>query len=153
MEYRVTKYNPEFRDSTGKYLVSDEWTSFFDIGKSVSIEDYECTEKAYIDTAIEVLQETNCIGLNVVSLEKNAPEKEAEEEDFLKLNALKNIFQSVLREEIWCKFENESHYVHFGYDYYMYIGTPDECINAREQAKLRGLYVEEFKSPYHDLSS
>ncbi len=33
--WRVTKYNPTFRDENGTYI-KDEWTSFSDIGKKVS---------------------------------------------------------------------------------------------------------------------
>ena len=33
-KYRITKYNPIYRDDEGKYLI-DEWTSYTDIGKKI----------------------------------------------------------------------------------------------------------------------
>ena len=36
MYYRITKYNPEFRDEEGRYIL-DEWTSVTDIGKEFHV--------------------------------------------------------------------------------------------------------------------
>ena len=41
-------------------------------------------------------------------------------------------------------------YIHFGYDYYMYIGSSNACDNVRIKIQEEGLFVEEFKSPYGD---
>ena len=39
-------------------------------------------------------------------------------------------------------------YVHFGYDYYMYIGLSVKCTDALAAVQQRGLFVEPFRSPY-----
>jgi hypothetical protein len=39
-------------------------------------------------------------------------------------------------------------FIHFGWDYYMYIGVPHPCPTARVRAADLGLYIEEFASPY-----
>lgn len=149
MEYRVTKYDPKLRDIHGRFLVN-EWTSFSDIGTSVTEIDYEATEKAYIETALAMLEETDCKGLFVVKLESTGNEPDIREGDYLELQKLETAFRCVLREEAWCRFENLSHFVHFGYDFYMYVGTPEICSQAIEFAKYSGLYVEDFRSPYND---
>jgi len=55
-----------------------------------------------------------------------------------------------LRGMIWCKLEDERRFIHFGYDYYMYIGVPVPCEDAKALASRVGLFVEEFKSPHCD---
>lgn len=35
-------------------------------------------------------------------------------------------------------------FVHFGYDYYMYIGASKNCIKSKNAVMLSGLFVEEF---------
>lgn len=54
-----------------------------------------------------------------------------------------------LRSILWCKLVHEdTMYVHFGYDYYMYIGS-QRCDHETTDAVTRsGLYVEDFVSPY-----
>jgi hypothetical protein len=54
----------------------------------------------------------------------------------------------VLREEVWCRFEAPSGFVHVGYDYYMYIGVPQPCPESQRLVRQLGLFVEPFRSPY-----
>ncbi|MFQ5548957.1 MAG: RNA-binding protein, partial [Woeseia sp.] len=63
---------------------------------------------------------------------------------------LLNAMRDVLRERYWARFEDEQgRFVHFGWDYYMYVGVTCECPRAEEAASKRGLFVEAFRSPYH----
>lgn len=150
MEYRVTKYDPKNRDRFGRYLRLAEWTCFSDIGESVTQQEYLLTEEAYIDSAIAMLLETNCEGLFICGLEERESPVQFQEGNFVTPSELKDLFQVVLRGLVWCKFENRSHFVHFGYDFYMYVGTPEACVQSIDLAINRGLYVEEFQSPYLD---
>ncbi len=54
-EYRVTKYNPNNRDSKGSYL-AEEWTSISDVGKSITKSEYEEIENAYIGKDVKDLR-------------------------------------------------------------------------------------------------
>ncbi|MDX8362433.1 hypothetical protein [Cytobacillus sp. IB215316] len=36
-QFRITKYNPAFRNCEGHYTKTDEWTSAYDIGKWLEI--------------------------------------------------------------------------------------------------------------------
>jgi hypothetical protein len=140
--WRVTKYDPKNRDMSGVYLVKDEWTSYSDIGtniygKQLTYDEYIEIEDAYV-TAIKLFMKCNKIdSLMVASLEKN---HELNNDDKYISNDMKNSFQQVktginlridevellarliLREKLWCKLESKDMFVHFGYDYYMYIG-------------------------------
>lgn len=47
--YRIVKY-----DYTNLNKLQSEWTSFSDIGESVSLEEYLTTEKQYIDVILYI---------------------------------------------------------------------------------------------------
>jgi hypothetical protein len=155
-EYRITKYDPSLRDESGAYT-KNELISFQDVGeefegKIFALEEYERVETAYIQSAMSFLGEAGIKHLQIQGLENSKKSVKAinlNEVDNLSKDELKAAFRDVLREEYWCRFENEhGEYVHFGYDYYMYIGVRNYCKDAIELAVSNGLFVEEFKSPY-----
>lgn len=153
-EYRVTKYDPAHRDSAGRYLL-DEWTAFSDVGKSVTLAEYEAFERSYIDVALAFMSEAGIANLLVANL-KNAKRATLPLVDGVELNhaELRIAFRLVLREECWCRFLHQtSAFVHFGWDYYMYVATPRDCPNAKRLASERALFVEPCLSPYRDLDS
>ena len=174
--YRITKYNPVNRDNFGKYM-KDEWTSISDIGKiyeasEFTIKEYYSTESKYIDAILNFTKYLNLDKLEVTSLEKNFSYKDdvsCYEEKYkeyytdemeqifdnvcngvyLNVHEVEVLCRLILREHIWCKLEIENvMFVHFGYDYYMYVGVYSECIGAIEEIRDSGLFVENYESPY-----
>ena len=147
----MTKYNPAYRDAQGRYT-KDEWISYSDIGKNVTKEEYEKVESAYIDTALKFLEEQNIIELRISYLENTQNNQEPGISlmagTVLNFEALKQVMKSILREKYWVKLETDNSFIHFGYDYYMYIGVPHEPQSARQFAESRGLYVGDCLSPY-----
>lgn len=155
-EYRVTKFDPGHRDSKGFFL-RDDWTSFSQIGTELSagvltLEEYERVESCYVLTATEYLQEAGIQWLKVNGLENPQKRKLSIVEDqTLPVEQCAGLFRDILREKYWCRFVHlESAFVHFGYDYYMYLGVPHACPNAEHAAIGRGLFPEPFVSPYKD---
>ena len=152
-QYRVTKYNPKYRNTDGTYNRS-EWTSFSDVGDIVSKEEYEKVESSYIDSALSFLEEQNISKLAITYIENqnkyNEPDVLLETGTKLNTNQLKNVLKSILREKYWAKLENENSFIHLGWDYYMYIGVPNEPQQAKKYAESKGLYVESFNSPYNE---
>ena len=155
-EYRVTKYNPAFRDSAGAYT-RDEWTSFGDIGRSfdgveLTQGEYERVEDAYVAAAVAFQREAGVARLVVRGMENTGgPRIPFGEGDELSIEQLPEVLRGVLREAFWCRLEGADAFVHVGWDFYMYLGVPRPCPAARRQAEELGLYVEEFASPYrHD---
>ncbi|WCK55874.1 hypothetical protein PP175_08100 [Aneurinibacillus sp. Ricciae_BoGa-3] len=108
-QWRITKYNPEYRNDTGIYK-KEEWTSFYDIGDLIG-------------------------DFDEISVE-NTP----------------LLSRLILREHLWCKLEYESEFfVHFGYDYYMYVGSSIQCKDTiKKITKEFNLFVEHFNSPHLD---
>ena len=62
---------------------------------------------------------------------------------------VRELAKLTFKNAIWCKLGyKKQFFVHFGYDYYMYIGASEECTKAKEVVKETGLFIEDFKSPY-----
>lgn len=155
-QYRVTKYDPSFRDTNGAFLRGD-WTSYSDIGriyngKLLSESQYLAIENAYLLSIEEFLREAGIEALQLRKLEHNARH---ELPQFIQPQALLSASQCVefariaLHEISWGMLVAPGRaYVHFGYDYYMYLGLPTKCPKAIAAAHARGLFVERFRSPY-----
>ena len=165
-QYRVTKYNPLFRNEKGSYL-KDEWTEYSDVGKSyneskLSIEEYLNTEDKYISAVINFMMQNNVEFIFANNIEINeSPFDIYATDDMKKMYVLlsenkkieiadiSSICKLILRNYIWCKLEQEKMFVHFGYDYTMYIGVDNkENTNVIKNIEKSGLFVEEFQSPY-----
>jgi hypothetical protein len=151
-EYRVTKYNPAFRGPAGVFT-GDEWTSIKDVGRSfagvmLTREEYERVEHAYVSAALAFLDEAGLTSLRVEGLENTRGQHLAfGEGTVLSLEQVGDIIGRVQREEFWCRLEGVGGFLHFGWDYYMYVGVPNPCPTAQVRAVELGLYVEEFGSP------
>lgn len=170
--WRITKYNPSNRDESGRYNVKD-WTSFYDIGKEfngekVTVYDYLQVEEAYIRSILAFIDAHNINYMTVKELER--PEeslqinrytslytndminmyKTLKEDDTLNTTEIEVLSRLILREHIWCKLQHgKTLYVHFGYDYYLYMGSPVKNEHVLNMIKQQGLFVEEFNSPYN----
>lgn len=153
-QYRVTKYNPSLRDASGAYT-GCVWTSRSDIGRvfdggMLTEAVYLEFENSYLSAMKSFLEEAGIKSLELKGLER----RDIRGDDFLCGSNL-SIAQSVsfarlvLREEAWGKLVVPGKaYVHFGYDYYMYIGVPSKCERSIAIARDLGLFVERFRSPH-----
>jgi hypothetical protein len=152
-EYRVTKYDPAFRDHLGHYT-KVEWTMFRDIGETYSgVEltavEYERVEDAYIQVALSFLRESGLLSMRVAGLENGRKRpRDFQNDSVLPLERIGEIIRQILREEYWCRLNGSDGFLHFGWDYYMFIGVPRLCPAALARATELGLFVEEFESPY-----
>jgi hypothetical protein len=155
IEYRVTKYNPAMRDARGAYI-ADEWTSVTDVGrefggKVLTDEEYQLVEQAYITSAFAFLREGGLSSLKIKGLEKHKRIALTFREDsVVPVDEVGDLIRQILREQFWCRLEAPGGFVHFGWDYYMYIGVPHRCPTAEQLAEKLGLYAEEFASPYKE---
>ncbi len=171
--YRITKYNPKFRDTSGVYK-KDEWISYSDIshtfeGEVLSAENYLNVEEAYIEAISLFINATNMDALSVAALEKYEAPKKTDywySQDLLDTYHAIGINQDLdsktvlvaarlaLRKYLWCKLESENMFVHFGHDYYMYIGSKKKPTHIIPQIESLGLFVEKIdESPYMQTAS
>ena len=153
-QYRVTKYDPQFRDAGGAFLC-DDWISFGDIGSEfegtvLTLEAYLRVEDTYVEVALAFLREADFSCVRCVAVENHAANPAAPDEGTsVAVERWAPLIRAVLRSEWWCRFESAGAFLHFGYDYYMYIGVPVRCAQSVAFSHRRGLFVEPFLSPYH----
>lgn len=158
--WRVTKYDPLNRDAAnGIYLNDEEWTCFSEVGTKISIEEYRKTEQKYIHAISSFMAEMGLNRVYVIALEQWSDDvKRHNANEFLSniwigkaitTQEIRELAKLTLRNVIWCKlgFKNEF-FVHFGQDYYMYIGASIDCVKAVDAVTRTGLFVEKFDSPY-----
>jgi hypothetical protein len=155
-QYRVTKYDPALRDFSGAY-VADDWTSHSDVGRefnsvTLSESEYLRVEEAYVQAIEALLSDAKIKTLELRGLEGCTS---IALPDFAKPGAVLSVAQCsefarlALREVVWGKLVVPGRaYVHFGYDFYMYIGLPVRCQSAITAVQNLGLFVEAFRSPY-----
>lgn len=142
-------------------MVSDIRESFG--GQVLTLEEYRKVENAYVLSALRFLKEAGLVSLKVTSLEKqNLPRVQrwlladipidpslVEEGMSASGEELANICRLVLREAIWCRLESEpGFYIHFGWDYYMYVGSPVPSEESVLYGREQGLFIEVMQSPY-----
>lgn len=141
-EYRVSKYNPAFRDQSGAYTKL-EWTFFRQIGQTFSgllltSDEYERVEKAYIQAALSFLRESGLLSMRVAGLQDSRKQPPNFQNDsVLPLELLDEIIRQILREEYWCRLEASDGFLHFGWDYY---SVPHPC-PIHEQWRPNSAYM------------
>lgn len=151
-QYRLSKYDPTFRDAKGIYT-RDEWTFFAQVGtvvygKVVTLAEYEAKEAAYIRVVCSLV-DASSIGPYVVS-DLEGTHAELQESTSINRSALPSIMRSLLREEYWCRLTDSfGHFIHVGWDLYLYLGLPDNLDNPEAIASAEELFLETFESPYH----
>lgn len=162
-EFRISKYNPSFRGSRGKYLNQDEWTSICDVGKKINIDAFLKVESNYIEVIDSILEKSGCSEFSISELEdyrqnitgnnyagdvfelKNLPAKTGM--SFDKENVLL-LIRMALRELAWFKIQIlGGGFIHSGYEMYIYIGL-ENPVDLNSLSKNEDIFIENFKSPY-----
>lgn len=172
IKYRISKYNPIYRDRNGIFQ-NDEWTAVSDIGKNynnkeVSKEEYLEIEKKYIEALKIIMKEKGINKLIVKELEKEftlsevckqleevqivlSKEeryqfREIEEDYTIGDGKVEGILKLLLREGLWCKLINvEFNFsVEVGYEYYMYVICSKLSNLVINEIHNKGLFIEEF---------
>ncbi|MDZ4286433.1 MAG: hypothetical protein U0984_00650 [Prosthecobacter sp.] len=162
--FRLTKYNPSLRAENGAYS-RVEWTSISDVGTAYASgtfthEEYLTVEAAYLETIRGFMAAANVESLRVCSLEtdSDALHSEAVRKVAPHIHSLREgtivsgiqvdeIARLNLRELLWCRLAGDHEFhVHFGYDYYMYIGTSLPGFMLPALPPL--MFAEPVESPY-----
>jgi len=120
----------------------DEWTCFSDVGDSVTLEEYQKVEQAYIDSATEFAQTWSDSSVTITGLEDHDRNTHLKEGQTLEIKELAPVLRSILRNEFWCRLEAKDGFIHFSWDYYMYVGVSDADENLIKKANQRELFVE-----------
>ena len=166
--WRITKFDPTLRNDNGAFKY-DEWTSVSDIHKKfnnieLTLESYISAENAYVNAIMLMMRSNSVDFFKISDLEKRGYDYLDEigldtdrkllsilkDKDSISKNDIDKVARLILREQMWCKLSNSSMFVHFGYDYYMYIGCCEKSQIELEAIRKSGLFVEEMESPYNN---
>lgn len=122
-----------------------------------NIDENEDMENLYIDAVMLVMNELKVNSLYIRELEilpallgdnlYRSKIKAFKNNTIIALENIADILKLILREQLWCKLENELMYIHFEYDFNMYIGVQD-VNSVVTKIRASGLNVEECRSPY-----
>jgi len=122
----------------------------FRITKSVTLEVYETVENAYLDTALDFAEMWTDKVVLVSGLEDYDNNSILKNGQTIAISEVQAVLRSILRGEFWCRLETSDGFIHVGWDFYMYIGTPKTEKEVIKRANSRVLFVEDFISPYHN---
>lgn len=168
--WRVTKYDPRYRDESGRYL-RDEWIGAAQIGEEfvdgidgiLTEEEYIRVEGLYAAAVVRFWTASGEPPLQIQALELSSsfglPSESDELDDvgfgdWRPVNGervpsarLEAIVRWCLRSLGWCRLVSDEFCVDFGYDFYMSIGTATAIDAARQEVTSSGLFVERTRSP------
>lgn len=131
---------------------ADEWTSIFDVGQTFSgreftMREYEITEQNYINFILKTLSACGIEHLTVCQLE-NYGRLRWRDGQRLDAAGVQAFARDCLREKVWGKLQAKHFFVHFGYDYYMYVGCTLDDGEIKKIAGENCLFCENMPSPY-----
>lgn len=150
--YRISKFKPIDQTTSINYV--NDWTSISDVGnvysgKIFTINQYKQIEKNYIDFYIEILETLSIETLKIECLEDPYNLKRWKNNQQINYYEMKLFFQDCLREKCWGKLKyKKTFFIHFGYDYYTYLGTKLDFYIVDSIANKYNLYCEKIISPY-----
>ena len=155
-EYQVTKYDPALRDASGRFT-GNEWTAMSDVGRRfggrvLKMREYLATEAKYLRVLAAMLAEAEVSRLELRDLELHGfePSGRWRQGESLTIPRAVEFARLALREELWGRLVAPRRaFVHFGYDYYMYVGLSRRTPRALLLAGKRKIFVEPCPSPNH----
>lgn len=151
-KFRISKYDPAYRVD-GIYT-RDEWTDYSDIGQS--FEGKICTkrrylqvEKNYVSCAMEVLQKSSIDKMKISSLESHWAKREClwHEGEIIDSSRMPQLIRDILRNKCWCFISSDDAYLHFAFDFYMYIGCNISVEDVGQICRNNNLFYELRSSP------
>lgn len=152
-QYRVTKYDPKHRVD-GVYT-RDEWTSVSDVGRSYdgqmfTMAEYERVEQQHIAFLCALAERDNAFPLTIRAYEQHhGSERSWLEGRTVTRDELPALLRAILREECWCRLESRDFFIHFGYEYYLYVGCSFTQEGIAALAAEYALFADPMVSPYH----
>lgn len=169
-KYRISKYDPLFRDETGCYQ-KNEWTAISDIGKSfdgilLTDEEYIGVEDKYVDAVKLIIKFHSLTSLSVANLCHSfskeeflnliKPYSQLYSESLLDfytnfngsqagLDEVESLFRLQLREDIGVDiFSPRKLKIFIGYDYLMGVNSSKSLEPIIPEISAIGLFVEKI---------
>ncbi len=143
--FRITKYHC-YGDDGSLCSQKSDWTSFFDVGSKVSLDEYLFVEEQYVNFVVALCARVGVceIMINALEISDGCSYNNGQ---MIDIASVATLVADVLRERFWCKLVSDKVEFHFGYDFYMYAVCPLGLLEIKELVPA-SLNVELFKSPY-----
>lgn len=168
IKYRISKYNPKYRNYEGIFLKED-WTSYSDIGKIYNgkiftKEDYINIEKLYCECIFSIITDLGIKKLVIQKLELYFSLEEIIkllkssdlELTYIEKQIINNIMNGMsislydlnsylrllLRECFWCYLVHSKFKITVGYDFYIYLYCNSINLKIIEDYKKKGIFIE-----------
>ncbi|MGA2814114.1 MAG: hypothetical protein ABSG16_22160 [Candidatus Acidiferrum sp.] len=157
-EYRVTKYNPTFRNQSGAYTKA-EWTIFGQIGQTFSgvvltSDEYERVEAAYIQSALSFLRESGLLSMRIAGLENSRKQPlDFQNGSVMPLDRIGEVTQQILREEFWCRLEGNEGFLHFGWTITCISACPILVLSHKQRQPRSACMLRNFQRPTLKMKS
>lgn len=167
-QWRISKYNPIFRDSDSIYTKTDEWTSVSELGKVVdgkpfTINEYLEIEQAFIDSIMKFIKLHKFTSIRIYSLEINKSSSDNKfslydtnfdsldltEDLEIGVENIPTVCKMILREFIFCHFISEQFFIHFAYESYVFFGSNSIQNDSLDIGKNDNIFIEQMRSPYY----
>jgi len=165
--WRVTKYNPIYRNEKGWYM-RDEWMTPCEVGRyfngvEFKWDEYLIIENAYVFAVVSAMKKlgTDFLKINglewkdykkfddleVLGIEKFF--KSLKEGMDISVNDIPKLMKLILRNIVWARLESEMLTVNFEYDYYMYFVFKGDLSEIEKSIIANGLFIDkDFVSPH-----
>jgi len=169
--FRVTKYNPIYRDENGFYK-KNEWISVGDIGQCydgeiLTAENYQNIENAYVNAILSAVYELKVKSFKITCLQKNdyreygfvyEPQlkclhKTISDKMIMSIIDIPDAAKLILRENLWAKLESNYLSIHFGYDYYIYFCAKKKLNQSLKIIEESGLFIRPVRKPEQAASN
>jgi hypothetical protein len=170
--WRISKYNPAFRDENYAYL-RDEWNSVGDIGhtfEGVTLDaaTYLATEAAHVEAVRAFMADAKVEVLTVTDFEGPSEEdyeylrklalpdshelaqrmRQIHEGDEISGELIGQILRLLLRQVFWCRLVDSQRFVVHCSEYlYIHIGTVAPSERALARVQELGLFVDPWWDP------
>lgn len=152
-QYRITKYDPRYR-LNGAYT-KEEWTDVSDVGRTfdgvpLTLQEYERVEQQHIDFLVTLAVREGAFPLTIDSLEIHGSDLAWRDGQQIGRHELPLLLRDILHCDCWCRLTSADFFIHFGYDYYMYVGCSHTPEGITALVASFDLFAEPMISPYHD---
>lgn len=148
--FRISKYDPSFIKD-GKFI-KDEWTDYSDIGEkfeggTFTEQEYLLVEQNYILCITNILKNASIEKLSIENYE-NYHTDAWKNTQYVTIDMLAQLIRDCLRNKCWCKLISDKGYVHFGYDFYFYVGCELSFGDILTICEKYNLFCDVHESPY-----
>lgn len=151
IKVRISKYDSKYR--VNGVFTKEEWTDYSDVGgvfngHVFTLKEYLKIEQKYLSVINDIINLCKIPNFIIDSLEKYDETTKWENNKVISKEEINKIIIDCLRNKCWCRLTLNEYYIHFGYDFYVYLSVPLKIDDIKRICEMYNLYVETMDSPF-----